>query len=130
MICLWNFCRKEFLFGKFEVNRWKGLSFDSTNKSSYVMSKASLGKYKKPSTDSKLYKKSKKIIPTRNNFIVVFASKFRGINPHVTWGWWEVMFVLLFFNWDSLHTSLNSHYKAWSYKKKKHKKIKSYRKSL
>ena len=30
---------------------------------------------------------------------------------------------LLFFNWDSLHARLNSHFKAWSYKKKKHKKI-------
>ena len=29
-----------------------------------------------------------------------------------------------FFNWDSLHTRLNSHYKAWSYKKKKDKKRK------
>ena len=28
-----------------------------------------------------------------------------------------------FFNRDSLHTKLNSHYKAWSYKKKKYKKI-------
>ena len=37
---------------------------------------------------------------------------------------------LFFFNWDSLHARLNSHYKAWSYKKKKHKKIKAYRKSL
>ena len=27
-----------------------------------------------------------------------------------------------FLNWDSLHARLNSHYKAWSYKKKKHKK--------
>ena len=34
------------------------------------------------------------------------------------------------FNWDSLHTRLNSHYKAWSYKKKEHKKIKAYRKPL
>ena len=33
-----------------------------------------------------------------------------------------------FFNWDSLHARLNSHYEAWSYKKKKHKKIKTYRK--
>ena len=32
--------------------------------------------------------------------------------------------------WDSLHARLNSHYKAWSYKKKKHKKIKVYRKSV
>ena len=36
----------------------------------------------------------------------------------------------LFFNWDSLHGRLNNHYKAWSYNKKKHKKIKAYRKSL
>ena len=26
------------------------------------------------------------------------------------------------FNWNSLHARLNSHYEAWSYKKKKHKK--------
>ena len=35
-----------------------------------------------------------------------------------------------FVNWDSLHARLGSHYKAWSYKKKKHKKIKTYRKSV
>ena len=29
-----------------------------------------------------------------------------------------------FFNWDSLHARLISHYIAWSYKKKKHKKLK------
>ena len=34
-----------------------------------------------------------------------------------------------FFNLDSLHARLNSHYKAWSYKKKKHKRIKAHRKS-
>ena len=33
-------------------------------------------------------------------------------------------------NWDSLHGRLSSHFKAWSYKKKKHKKIKAYTKSL
>ena len=33
-------------------------------------------------------------------------------------------FYLLFFNWDSLHQRLNSLYEAWSYKKKKHKKLK------
>ena len=32
---------------------------------------------------------------------------------------------VLFFNWESLHARLNSHYKAWSYKKKKYKKIKA-----
>ena len=33
-------------------------------------------------------------------------------------------------NCDSLYVRLNSHYKAWSYKKKKDKKIKAYSKSL
>ena len=32
----------------------------------------------------------------------------------------------VFFNWDSLYTRLNSHYEAWSYKKKE----KTYRKSV
>ena len=35
-----------------------------------------------------------------------------------------------FFYWDSLHARLNSHYKAWSYRKKKLKKVKAYRKSV
>ena len=34
-----------------------------------------------------------------------------------------------FFNWDSLHARLTSLYKAWDYKKKKHKKMKGYMKS-
>ena len=50
--------------------------------------------------------------------------------------WWNkigcnnAINVFFFFNWDSLHTRLNNNYKAWSYKKKKHKKIKAYRKSV
>ena len=38
--------------------------------------------------------------------------------------------IYLFFNWDSLHARLNSHYEASSYKKNKYKKIKAYRKSV
>ena len=38
-----------------------------------------------------------------------------------------VMWFGLCFNWDSLHAKVSSHNKAWSYKKNKHKKIKSYR---
>ena len=44
--------------------------------------------------------------------------------------WLCKFFSFFFFNWDSLHARPNSHYKAWSYKKRKHKKIKAYRKSL
>ena len=34
-------------------------------------------------------------------------------------------FYTFFRNWDSLHARLNSHYEAWSYKKKKHKPLKA-----
>ena len=37
---------------------------------------------------------------------------------------------LFFCNWDLLHARLNSHYEAWSYKKKKYRKIKTYRKYI
>ena len=39
-------------------------------------------------------------------------------------------FYTYIFNWDSLHARLNSHYEAWCYKKKKHKKITAYQKSV
>ena len=35
-----------------------------------------------------------------------------------------------FFNWHAFHARLSSPYRAWSYKKKKHKKIKASKKSL
>ena len=35
-----------------------------------------------------------------------------------------------FFYWKLLYARLNNHYKAWSYKKKKQKKINAYRKSI
>ena len=41
-----------------------------------------------------------------------------------------MLYIPFFSNWDSLHARLNSQYKAWSYKKKKHKKINAYRKSI
>ena len=40
------------------------------------------------------------------------------------------IYIYSVFNWDSLHARLNYDYKAWSYKKKKHKKIKAYRNLL
>ena len=42
----------------------------------------------------------------------------------------KTMKKFIFLNWDSLHARLNSHYEAWSYKKKKHKKIRAHRKSV
>ena len=40
------------------------------------------------------------------------------------------LYFLFFFNWDSLYARLSSHYKTWSHKKKKHKIVKAYRKSV
>ena len=40
------------------------------------------------------------------------------------------MIAIFFFNWNSLSVKLNNHYEARSYKKKKHKKITAYRKSV
>ena len=37
---------------------------------------------------------------------------------------------LYIFNWDSPHARLNSHYEAWSYKKRSTKRITGYRKSV
>ena len=34
----------------------------------------------------------------------------------------QIKVVVVFFNWGSLHAMLNSHYEAWSYKKKKAQK--------
>ena len=40
--------------------------------------------------------------------------------------------VVIYFkkNWDSLHARLNRHCEAWSYKKKKNKKIEVHRKAV
>ena len=42
----------------------------------------------------------------------------------------EQIAVIFFVNWNSLHASLNSHCEPWSYKKRNHKEIKVYRKSV
>ena len=41
-----------------------------------------------------------------------------------------IFFFFFNFNWDSFHARLNSHYEAWSYKKRSTKKITGYRKSI
>ena len=42
---------------------------------------------------------------------------------------WLLLLLLFFFNWDSPHARLNSHYEAWSYKKRSTKNT-GYRKSV
>ena len=43
---------------------------------------------------------------------------------------WSTEIILFLFNWYSLHARLNSYYEEWSYKKRKHKNVKAYRKSI
>ena len=38
--------------------------------------------------------------------------------------WYLMTYIVLFLNCDSFHARVNNHYKAWSYKKRKHKMIK------
>ena len=59
--------------------------------------------------------------PSWNNPLVIVSKQGKSIRVCV-----DVWIVnLTFFNWDSLHTRLNSHYKAWSYKRRDYKKIKA-----
>ena len=46
------------------------------------------------------------------------------------WSLMQLRNIIIVFNSDSLHAKLNSHYEAWSYKKKKYKNIKAYRKAV
>ena len=69
-----------------------------------------------------------KIIQTKTNFDDTFVSPNENsffIHPTTKEETED-----FFFNCDSLHARLNSHYKAWSYKKKKHRKVKAYFKSV
>ena len=57
-------------------------------------------------------------------------SSFQNVPAHdlVYWDYFSLQVVLMkhiLSNWNSLHARLNSHYKAWSYKKKKRSKIKN-----
>ena len=70
------------------------------------------------------------VIPSRQssifNIVTIFWLRSVRHNEAVRSSYWYCSL----FNWYSLHSRLNSHYKAWSYKKKNHKKIKAYTKSF
>ena len=57
--------------------------------------------------------------------LVGICEEFKQIDKEKT----DNMF-LFFFNWDSPHARLLSHYETWSYKKKSTKMITGYRKSV
>ena len=52
-------------------------------------------------------------------------------NVIVVFHFGQIFFLFFdFLNWDSHHARLNSHYEAWSYKKRNTKRIAGYRKSV
>ena len=65
------------------------------------------------------------------NMYLVLHLLYHKCNPLIRIADGSILFkyLRLFFkkkNWDSLHTRLNSHNEAWSYKVKKHKKIRAH----
>ena len=58
--------------------------------------------------------------PARGNSVSMYEIKHQFILCTL------LVISICLFNWDSFHARLNSHYEAWSYKKKKHKKIEAY----
>ena len=55
----------------------------------------------------------------------IFRDKYLGVEFFS-----KLNHIVIFFNWNSLHGSLNSHCETWSHRKKKYKKIKACRKSF
>ena len=53
-----------------------------------------------------------------------FRSDLSNHNQYVFISLAAINYHVPFLNWDSLHPRLNSHYKAWSYKKKGTKRLK------
>ena len=73
-----------------------------------------------------------KDLETRTQSDIVLKNKALKIASNPKYNGYErrLPSMVFFFNWYSLHAGLNSHYEAWSYKKRKHKKVKAYRKSI
>ena len=61
-------------------------------------------------------------------FSIFFSTDF--VRWKSVWLPHTLLISTFFFDWDSLHARLNSHYKAWSYKKGSTKKITGWRKSV
>ena len=92
-------------------------------------------------------KEKKSDVPDENFFSTNKISRKVMISAVISWcGTIKLFFVnesgikvnkeifFLFFNWDSIDARLNSHYEAWSYKKKAQKRLQDteniYRKNL
>ena len=65
-------------------------------------------------------------------FKTFISQSFGGVKGQKIGPKWQKVLLpfFSFFNWDSLHARLNSHYEAWSYKKRSTKRITGYRKSV
>ena len=85
-------------------------------------------------TNTNIYKWNKMIIfaqwDKKLHVLAILVTMLQLFSFNQTPSDHHIAILFFFFYWDSLHASLNSHYEAWSYKKKNHKKITAYRKSV
>ena len=68
--------------------------------------------------------------PLKNDLHHIHSLRILPRSYLITFSQNTFRYCCLYFTWDSFHARLKGQFKAWSYKKKKHKKIKAYRKSL
>ena len=68
--------------------------------------------------------------PLKNDLHHIHSLRILPRSYLITFSQNTFQYCCLYFTWDSFHARLKGQFKAWSYKKKKHKKIKAYRKSL
>ena len=62
------------------------------------------------------------IILTYN--LIILYKPISQVRTQICWAiFMSLTLFFFFFNWDSLHARLNSHYEAWSYKKETQKRL-------
>ena len=92
------------------------------------LSNALLTLYNFKSFNTSTIRAVKKLVKKKNKSYCLPVLLPMPSNTYLHW-FYSISFFFLF-NWDSLHARLNSHCKAWIYKKKKHKKIRAHKKSV
>ena len=127
------------IISKYSLSLIKGLGrFDTLKKSKY----SDIIRVKEPEANSgnwqiKTFLESRDLKSTKTDFTL--PKSFLRQNENLKRKFWLKGFVgwkrkcfnrKLSFNWDLLSARLKNHCKAWSYNKKKHKKIKTYWKAV
>ena len=125
LLQLWTYCLKRNLFSVTSIAHYKQLFnvFDNLKKKAQ---KNTLFQFHSSTLLCFFLSCVNEFTKILKTFIKILLHTWRFTNV-----WLLHLFQkFFFFNWVSLHARLNSHYEAWSYKKKSIKKITGYRKSV